>query len=83
MAADNATLFLILRIAAGLLALACFVLVSLRLYSLLVLDIEFETGERFVNVLRIVFPLSLGLIAAYVAVKGVMPAGRSRDGGKG
>ncbi len=79
MPVNTPVLSLILRITAGVLALACLVLVALRLYYLFVVDIELEPGEGFVNVLRILFPLSLGLIAAYIAVKGGLPFGESRD----
>ncbi len=77
---DDKNLSLVLRVVGGTLAVACFVLVLLRVYSLFVLDIETSAAENFVHVLRIVFPGSLGLIAGYVAVTGNIPftTGRTR-----
>lgn len=76
---DDKTLSIVLRVVGGSLAVACFVLVFLRVYSLLVLDMEVSAAENFVHVLRIVFPLSLGLIAAYVAFTGNIPFTSRRE----
>ncbi len=70
---DDRTLSIALRVVGGTLALACFFLVVLRVYSLYVLGIDTSGAENFVNVLRILFPLSLGVIAGYVAVTGNIP----------
>jgi hypothetical protein len=76
---DDKTLSIVLRVVGGSLAVACFVLVFLRVYSLFVLGVEASAAERFVHVLRILFPLSLGLIAAYVAFTGNIPFTSRRD----
>lgn len=76
---NDKKLSILLRVVGGSLAVACFVLVFLRVYSLLVLDMESSPAENFVHVLRILFPLSLGLIAGYVAFTGNIPFMSRRD----
>jgi hypothetical protein len=76
---NDKTLSIVLRVVGGSLAVACFVLVFLRIYSLLVLDMETSAAENFVHVLRILFPLSLGFIAGYVAFTGNIPFTSRRD----
>ncbi len=76
---DDKTLSTVLRVVGGTLAVACFVLVFLRLYSLFLLDLDTSAAENFVYVLRILFPLSLGLIAGYVAFTGNIPFTSRRD----
>ncbi|MEN8131210.1 MAG: hypothetical protein ABFS45_13665 [Pseudomonadota bacterium] len=61
-----------LRLISGLLALLSFALFAVRLYGYSVLDIQ--TGvEGVMSSLRLLFPLSLGLIFGYLAVKGRFP----------
>jgi len=68
---------LLLRIIAGILALLSFLLVGLRLYSLAGPGNVDETDD-FMNMMRLLFPLSLGMILGYLAIKGRMPFS-SRD----
>ncbi len=79
---DDKTLSIVLRLVGGSLAVACFVLVFLRIYSIMVIGIEASAAERFVHVLRILFPLSLGIIAGYVAFTGNIPFTSRRGRGK-
>ena len=62
----------LLRIVAGVLAILSFMLVGLRLYSLAGPDAANETDD-FMNMMRLLFPLSLGLIFGYLAIKGRIP----------
>ncbi len=61
-----------LRLISGLLALLSFALFAVRLYGYSVLDIQAGV-EGVMSSLRLLFPLSLGLIFGYVAVKGRFP----------
>ena len=70
---SHKTLSILLRLAAGALALVCFVLVFLRIYGLFVVDTEATHAESFVHLLRILFPLSLGLISGYITFTGKIP----------
>jgi hypothetical protein len=63
---------LILRIAAGILALVSFVLVGLRLYGYSHADLELRS-DAFTLSLQLLFPLSLGLMFGYMALTGKMP----------
>ncbi len=61
------------RFSTGLLAVFALGLVALRLYSLSVLGLSEETGSGFLFILKIIFPLSLGLISGYIAITGKIP----------
>lgn len=63
---------LTLRIAAGFLALLSFVLVGLRLYAYSHADITLRSDHLTIS-LQLLFPLSLGLMFGYMALKGKMP----------
>jgi hypothetical protein len=63
---------LLLRIFAGILAILSFLLVALRLYSLAGPGSANE-GDDIMNMMRLLFPLSLGMILAYLAIKGRIP----------
>lgn len=63
---------LLLRIIAGILALLSFLLVGLRLYSLAGAG-NTEEADDIMNMLRLLFPLSLGIILGYLAIKGRIP----------
>ncbi len=72
MQTDQDKTALLLRIVAGILALLAFLLVGLRLYSLMGPGNANETDE-FMNMMRLLFPLSLGMIFGYLALKGRIP----------
>ena len=63
---------LLLRIVAGILALLSFLLVGLRLYSLAGHGNTHE-ADNIMNMMRLLFPLSLGMIIGYLAIKGRIP----------
>ncbi len=72
MQSDQDKTALLLRIVAGILALLAFLLVGLRLYSLMGSGNTNETDD-FMNMMRLLFPLSLGMIFGYLALKGRIP----------
>jgi len=63
---------LLLRLIAGVLALAAFALTGLRLYSLSVQGIPMGS-DSVIPAMGLLFPLSLGLIFGYLAWKGRFP----------
>jgi hypothetical protein len=62
----------LLRIMAGILALLSFAVVGIRLYGYSAAGGEGGAGE-FMVLLRLLFPLTLGLFLGYWAIKGKMP----------
>ncbi len=69
---SRSTAALVLRLIAGVLALAAFGLTGLRLYSLSTLGILMGP-DSLRHAMGLLFPLSLGLIFGYLAWKGRFP----------
>jgi len=61
-----------LRLGAGVLAVATFILVLLRGIVLFQQNMLAE-DEAIIHVLRLVFPFSLSLFFGYIAWKGILP----------
>lgn len=72
MKSTQPTITIILRIVAGVLALVSFVLVGLRLYGYSDQDIAMGS-DSVMHSMRLLFPLSLGLLFGYLAWKGKFP----------
>ena len=64
-----------LRLGAGVLAIATFLLVLLRGIVLFQQNMLAE-DEAIIHILRLVFPFSLSLFFGYIAWKGVLPFGK-------
>ena len=64
-----------LRLGAGVLAIATFILVLLRGTVLFQQNMLAE-DEAIIHILRLVFPFSLSLFFGYIAWKGVLPFGK-------